>query len=84
MSFNFEKFVEANTPCYIDDSGNLIAVLGFGRVSDYSNATEEIWTVARVDKKGYIESIKEFKNAIDADNYMHKLGKENNWKFKEK
>lgn len=86
MKFDVEKLANDLNPCYVDDDGNLIAVLGFddedtAKIKEISDYPED-WCVGRISEDGDIEVIEFFKDANTAEDALHVICRKNNWQLR--
>lgn len=86
MKFDVENFVDKLNPCYVDESGNFISVVGFdsedvAKVKEIADDAED-WCVARISAEGDIEVIEFFKDADTAEDALHAICRKNNWQLR--
>lgn len=83
MKFDVENLGKKLDPCYMDENGNLISVIGFTaedvtRIKEIADDAED-WCVARISEEGDVEVIEFFKNADTAEDALHAICKKNGW-----
>lgn len=86
MKIEVKNFVDKLNPCYVDESGNFISVVGFASNEDVAQVKEvfndaDDWCVARISAEGDIEVIEFFKDADTAENALHVICRKNNWQL---
>ena len=87
MKIDVENFVDNLNPCYVDENGNFISVVGFASDEDVAQIKEiaddaEDWCVARISEDGDIEVIEFFKDADTAEDALHAICRKNNWQLR--